>query len=411
MVLRLSASPLAAALVADGDPATDKVDGILKAVRAHLGMDVAFVSEFLDGRRYFRNIDSAGAAPMEVGDSSPFDEGYCQRVVDGRLPQLIPDTAMVPEAMAIPVTTALPVGAHLSVPIRLRDGQVYGTFCCVSYAPDTSLNDRDIGVMRAFADLTAIEIQREVDARRERDDALRRINAAIDEQQMSLAYQPIYTLDAHRIAGLECLARFSAAPQRSPDVWFAEATNVGLGVRLELAAFQMALASLPLLPAGVHLAVNVSPAAVLTGEVAHALDGVLAGRIILEVTEHAAIDDYEELSTALAGVRAKGVRLAVDDAGAGYASFRHILNLRPDIIKLDMSLTREIDRDVARRALAAALIGFARETGSLIVAEGIETVSELDAVRALGAHMGQGYYLGRPMPIDRVADLLTREAA
>ncbi|MDQ3570948.1 MAG: EAL domain-containing protein, partial [Actinomycetota bacterium] len=97
--------------------------------------------------------------------------------------------------------------------------------------------------------------------------------------------------------------------------------------------------------------------------------------------------------------RQRGLRVAVDDAGAGYASFRHILRLRPDIIKLDMALTRDIDRDPARRALAAALITFAENTGSTIVAEGVETAEELHALRQLGVTAAQGYYLGRPTPL------------
>jgi EAL domain-containing protein (putative c-di-GMP-specific phosphodiesterase class I) len=407
-----SASNLSAAILHDGATTSGSIERILRAVRDHLGMDVAFVSEFSAGRRFFRHVDAGAVAPLQVGDSSPLDEGYCQRVVDGRLPELIPDTADVPEAMALPVTTVLPVGAHLSVPIRLRDGRVYGTFCCFSFTPDRTLNERDLGVMRAFADLSTTEIQRDLDAHRDRDEKVARINAALRAQQMSIAYQPIYTLDENsRVAGLECLARFSGQPYRSPDQWFAEAGLVGLGTELEVAAVRMALATLPLLPDTVYLGVNASPDAILTGAVGAALDDTSGERIVLEITEHASIADYGALSAALAPMRAKGVRLAIDDAGAGFASFRHILNLQPDMIKLDITLTRNIDSDPARRALASALITFARDTGSRIVAEGVETASELEALRSLGVHKAQGYFLGRPMPLEGVSELLGREAA
>jgi EAL domain-containing protein (putative c-di-GMP-specific phosphodiesterase class I) len=148
-----------------------------------------------------------------------------------------------------------------------------------------------------------------------------------------------------------------------------------------------------------YLAINVSPETVLAGQLDDVLDDVAVERIVLEITEHAAIASYEQLAAALDPLRARGLRVAVDDAGAGYASFRHILRVRPDLIKLDMALTREIDRDHARRALASALITFARETGTSIVAEGVETFEELRTLRQLGVRVAQGYHLGRPGPL------------
>ena len=225
------------------------------------------------------------------------------------------------------------------------------------------------------------------------------IRSIISQRQFSIAYQPIYSLIENRIAGLECLTRFSTLPSRPTEEWFSEAAEVGLGVELELAVMRMALASFPLLPADIYLAINVSPATLLSGRLGSALSGVPADRIVLEITEHAHISDYNELMRAFQPLRNRGVRLAVDDAGAGYASLRHILSLQPHFIKLDMSLTRNIDSDGARRALASALIEFAAKTGSEIVAEGVETASELKALQALGVKTAQGYYLGRPTPL------------
>ena len=377
------------------------IDLILQTVRTHLGMDVAFVAQFAEGRRVFRQI-AAGerAAPMKVGDSHPLEESFCQRVVDGRLPELIQDAALVPEAAAMPVTKALPLGAHLSVPICLRDGSVYGTFCCFSYTPNESLNNRDISFMRAFADLTAQYIEAELGGLKDREDMLARVTAAITDGQMSAVYQPIIRLSDHGVAGFESLARFSQSPRRTPDVWFAEAETVGMGARLELAAVSRALEILPYLPSDVYLAINIGPQTILEGDaLAKTLRGFPATQVILEVTEHAQIADYTLLSHALDRFRDLGVRLAIDDAGAGYASFRHILALRPDRIKLDISLIRNIDIDHAKRALAAALIEFSHRTGSQIVAEGVETASELTALKGLGVDYAQGYHLARPMPL------------
>ncbi|WP_293229916.1 EAL domain-containing protein [Paludibacterium sp.] len=130
------------------------------------------------------------------------------------------------------------------------------------------------------------------------------------------------------------------------------------------------------------------------------LAGFPLDRLMLEVTEHTSVDDYVQIAAALKPLRDSGLKLAVDDAGAGYASFRHILKLQPDVIKLDVSLIRQIDSDTGCRALAGALIRFAEETGSKIVAEGVETVEELRALRELQVNKAQGYLLGRPALID-----------
>lgn len=150
----------------------------------------------------------------------------------------------------------------------------------------------------------------------------------------------------------------------------------------------------------VYLAINASPATNVSAEFMHAIRGVDPAGIVLEIIEHAAIADYAGLLGMLRDLRSRGLRLAVDDAGAGYSSFQHVLDLRPDLIKLDMSLMRNIHRDVARQALTAAMVGFARQTGSQIIAEGVETAAELAALRALGIKRLQDWLLGRPMPLD-----------
>lgn len=133
----------------------------LHSIRTHLGMDVAFISEFKSGRRIFRYVDSAEPnPPLTVGGSDPLEDSFCQRVVDGRLPELMPDAFHNPHAMSLPVTQALPVRAHLSVPIRLKSGVVYGTYCCFSSKADQSMNERDLDMMRIFAQLIARQLER-----------------------------------------------------------------------------------------------------------------------------------------------------------------------------------------------------------------------------------------------------------
>lgn len=369
----------------------------LGAIRRHLGMEVAFISEFTGGARVMRVVDQAeGVDIIRVGHSDPLEESYCQRVVDGRLPELIWDAREVPEAVTIPATLALPVGAHLSVPIRLADGQAYGTFCCFSTRADRTLTTRDLAIMRVFADLTAAQIDEEREAARRVQEKARRLRRAVADGSLSMVFQPIVDIDSRRALGFEALARFRARPRRRPDVWFAEAAAAGLGIEAELAAVDLALAELDRLPEWAYLAINVSPRTAVSGRLEAALDHVPGDRIVLEITEHDVIETYEGLKTALRGLRRRGVRIAVDDAGAGYASFRHILRLRPDVIKLDVTLTRSIDRDHPRRALASAMIAFARDTSCAIVAEGVETSAELRTLRLLGVTTAQGYHLGRP---------------
>jgi EAL domain-containing protein (putative c-di-GMP-specific phosphodiesterase class I) len=226
------------------------------------------------------------------------------------------------------------------------------------------------------------------------------IEAVLSGHGLSIVCQPIVQLDTRAVVGFEALARFSALPTRSPDQWFAQAAAVGLGDDLELLAVDRALELLPELPEGAHLAINASPSTVMCDGFAPRLDALARiDRIVLEVTEHAPIADYREFAEALDRHRRRGLELAVDDTGAGFASLRHILELRPDTIKLDRTIIAQIDCDRNTRVLAAALTSFALETRSNVIAEGIETPSQLSTLQALGVNLGQGYLLGRPAPV------------
>jgi EAL domain-containing protein (putative c-di-GMP-specific phosphodiesterase class I) len=214
-------------------------------------------------------------------------------------------------------------------------------------------------------------------------------------------YQPVINLDDGAVTAAEALARFGDGSD-PPDRWFAKAAGVGLDRELELEVITRAVGALALLPASTSVAVNVSPSLLLDPALARLLARCDCPRIILELTEHVAVENYDAVTTAFGALREAGARLAVDDAGAGYAGFRHLLALKPSIIKLDMSLTRGIAGDPVRRALAAALVAFTGETGTELVAEGVETADELDTLRSLGVRQAQGYHLGRPVDLDEV---------
>jgi EAL domain-containing protein (putative c-di-GMP-specific phosphodiesterase class I)/CheY-like chemotaxis protein len=228
-----------------------------------------------------------------------------------------------------------------------------------------------------------------------------RIERAIaDEDALTMVFQPICELEGHNIVGVEALARFKCSPIRGPERWFAEAGEVGLREELELAAVRRAVARLAELPPEIFLTVNASPATVGSTGFRRLLSGdECAGRVVIEITEHAPIDDYDKLNVVVSRLRGFGIRLAIDDAGAGFASLRHILRLGPDFIKLDRTLIDGIARDRSRQALAAGLISFANKASATIVAEGIERDEEIATLIELGVTYGQGYLLARPAPL------------
>ncbi len=378
-------------------PSPQGLQHALSAIRQHLGMAVAYVSEFRGDRAVFHAVDAPGFEHLiSPGESQRLDDVYCRHILAERLPELIPDTSLEPLAAALPITRAVPIGAHLSVPLRDRDGTPIGMFCCLSPDPNSTLNSRDLQVMRVFADIMGEQIASEMEGARQAEAQTALIDRVISERALTAAFQPIWDLTAMQPVGVEALTRFSPTPYRAPDVWFADAFAVGRGIDLELAAIEIALATLPSLPATMDLSINASALTILSGRLTEALAGLPGHRIVIELTEHEVVADYDALLAALAPLRRDGVRIAVDDAGAGFASLQHILRLGPDRIKLDMSLTRAVDCDPARRALVAAMVSFSAETGASLIAEGVETAEELRALLAIGVQKGQGYFLGRP---------------
>ncbi|HET7198635.1 MAG TPA: EAL domain-containing protein, partial [Burkholderiales bacterium] len=401
------AALIAAADAQKGAP-QDVVPALLRALRRHLGMDAAFVAEFAEGRRLFRYVDAAVEGAPRPGDSDALQGSYCLLVAEGRIPELISDASRVAPESAFVV--GRPVGAQLCVPMALAEGRTWGTFCCFSREPDPSLSERDLSLAAVFAGLALQAIERGRAAEASLAEIRKRITHVLKLDKVHAVFQPVYTLEGRRVAGFECLSRFDAEPQQGPEFWFAEAASVGLGAELELGVIRRALPALERLPSATPVSFNVSPQLLLDGrlerELATGANGArLAARLILEVTEHETVKEHERLVTALEPLRRMGVRVAIDDAGAGYSSFRHIVRLGPDVIKLDLRLTRDIDHDPARRALAAALIRYARETRAEVIAEGVETQAELDTLRELGIAKAQGYFFGRPLALSAALEL------
>jgi EAL domain-containing protein (putative c-di-GMP-specific phosphodiesterase class I)/ActR/RegA family two-component response regulator len=253
-------------------------------------------------------------------------------------------------------------------------------------------------VVGGIVDELASQSRADAGERERREAARGEIERFAAGNGLTMVYQPIVNLRTRDVVGLEALARFASVPARTPERWFSEAVALELGVVLELAAIRRALTAVPNLPESAYLSVNASHMAAMSEQLPPML-AQHATRLVVEITEHERVEDYAQLSAALARLRRLGARVAIDDAGAGYSSLRHTLHLAPDIVKLDISLTRGIDADRAKRALAASLISFADEMGMEIVAEGIETLGELSTLLELGVPFGQGYFLAEPAPI------------
>ena len=371
----------------------------LSLARSALGMELAWLSEQTEGEQVLRVLDGeAGPFNVAEGDALSWEGSFCMRVLAGDLPRSIPDTSADPITAALPVTEQLGIGSYVGTPVRLPDGEVYGMLCCISRGRHAGLRDHHVRLLEALASSLGEELADEGRSRGEPGSVLHRVSRAIEGEGLTIVVQPIVDLATMRPAGAEALTRFADPPPR-PDVWFAEAAELGLGLMLEMASIRAALELLDRLPDDVYLSINASPAVIHSRELLDALSAVDARRIVLEVTEHASVADYDALLASLDVLRRRGVRIAVDDAGAGYASFRHILALHPDVIKVDRGMVAGLDVDPVRAALVGALVAFAARMGATLVAEGIETAGELSALARLGVACGQGYYLARPGPL------------
>jgi len=239
-----------------------------------------------------------------------------------------------------------------------------------------------------------------------RRSASRRIEAVLASERtrtrddsglgLDVVYQPILDLSTGEVIGAEALSRFGTEPQRSPAQWFMEAAEVGLGIQLELAAVRRAADGLASLPPDAFLSMNASAETIRSPALLTALEGLPGSRIVIELTEHERVEDYDALIAPVQRLRDRGIRIAVDDAGAGFASLQHILRLTPDIIKLDRTFIDGVADDPVRRALTTALVTFSEEIGAILIAEGIATALELDILRRIGVRHGQGVFLSEP---------------
>ncbi|BBH68261.1 hypothetical protein ACTI_49460 [Actinoplanes sp. OR16] len=380
------------------DAGLAEVENLLDKVRAHLGVEVAWVSAFgSDELTVWAATGSVEQMRLPVGERMDLPGSFCARVLSGTLPGVVRDVRRHPITRELDAATDLDIGSYAGVPWQSPDGTTAGMLCCASRHPDPSLDQQAVRYMNLIADLISEHMNGPLTVRRHSISTARRtVQSVLDDEAMHMVFQPIVGLRDNTTVGYEALARFDPATFTGPDRAFAAAALAGLGVPLELLALRKALERLPDLDDGVFLAVNLSAEALLDARVLDTLLAHAGPHLNVEITEHAQVTDYPLLAGMLDSLRRTGIRLSVDDAGAGYASLQHILRLRPDLIKLDISLVRDIDADRVKAVLARSLNDFAEQIGAGLIAEGIETSAELARLTSTGIGFGQGYHLARP---------------
>lgn len=369
---------------------------LLALFRERSGLDVVWWSSFRHDGLTLEALDGASSpASGEVGGPAAVDAVFGRRVLDGDLPRLVNDTSRLELLDGLVRADGGRIGALLGVPVRDHAGAVAGMLCGLAAVPRPGLGEADVRLAErlggAIAELYGAGAGEDERTRRVRA----RVGTVLRGNFLTTAFQPIVSLGTGNIVGAEALARFPAEPQR-PDEWFADAWSVGLGVSLELAVARNALDLLEHLPADVYVSINASPALLEVPEFAGLIRDAVSERVVVELTESAVIGDHERLLGSIERLRESGARIAIDNIGARIASFQHIHRLDPDIVKLDRTIVSEIDVDPARRGLAHGITRVSHDTGAVVIASGVESAGELDAVHALGIDAAQGYHLARP---------------
>jgi EAL domain-containing protein (putative c-di-GMP-specific phosphodiesterase class I) len=387
--------------------ADNQVAELLRTAKSALQLSVSFLTRMDGVSQTLEVVESSIPFLFQEGNVQRQDTSLCQAIRDKKLPAVIPDLKKFPEAMKLPAARLPRIRSYVSVPVVLSDGTVYGTFCAAGLTTDKDLTKRDKALMDVLAHAAAVIIEPGVRAHAKRTAIEARLNPVLKQGGPVVVLQPIVDLATGRRVGAEALSRFPAEWGKAPDVCFAEAHSIGVGDRLELLAIERAAELL--YDVSGYIAMNVSPATFLRPECLDLLGEFPLERVLLELSEHDQVADYDELHVALAPLRARGMRLAIDDVGAGFSSLRHIVLTGPEVIKLDRSIVDGVSGDQVLTTLVRSLAEFGRGCGSQVVAEGVETAADAAALLALGVDLGQGWFFGRPGPPENMTEAVARE--
>ena len=264
-------------------------------------------------------------------------------------------------------------------------------------------------VHRALDEAMRISLRQKA---REEDHSAQGLDAIVADERVVTLYQPIVDLNDRSVLGHEVFTRGPAGgPFEDPDRLFGLAERTGRLVALERLCRKRALASLHRhLPPGHKLFLNTSARALQDPEVAGAVflrqlarSGLRQEDLVLEITERVALEERDSYRDVLRQLKREGVRVAIDDMGAGYSSLQAIVDIEPDYLKFDIALVRNIDRSQIKRSLLETLVELSSKIGADVIAEGIEAGSELTTLREMGVQLGQGRHLAAPVMVPEEA--------
>ena len=372
-------------------------------------MSVAFLTRMDGATQYLEVVESSVPFLFKEGNQQVQETSLCQAILDKKLPPVIPNLKDFPVAMRLPAARLPRIRSYVSVPVVLSDGTLYGTFCGAGLTSDKDLTKRDKSLMDVLARAAAVILEPEVVEQARAAEIEGRLLPVVEAGGPLVVLQPIVDLATGLRIGAEALSRFPQDWGKAPDVCFEEAHSIGLGPALEILALQRAANHLNRVTG--YVAMNVSPGTLLTAECTDLLSRLPLTRILLELSEHDQVHDYDALTAVLAPLRQQGMRLAIDDVGAGFSSLRHIVLTAPDVIKLDRSIVDGVSTDSVLATLVRSLVDFGRGCGARVVAEGIETVEDAEALLALGVDYGQGWHYGRPGPPEALSPYLPAASA
>lgn len=371
----------------------------LAFMRGHLGMDVAYLSEFKDGGVLLRSVDACEWMCENIfeGMQLSADQTYCERVVSGTVPEAISDTAELRDRPAIRSIGDITIRSQISIPIRRRNGSAFGMFCCFSVKPASGFNRHDLVLMRSFASLAAEHISgaMTVDAGRA---ALRVIfEHLMETSSIDMVFQPIMRMATGRPIGFEALSRFRSEPYRPPNLWFDDAKSIGMLADLETWVIEHALSYQPRIPEGCFLSVNASIATIETGLLPDLVQAFQPERVVFEITDLDSVEESEHLLDETVLLRQRGARFALGFSGSSPIEFEQITRLKPDFVKLDIA------KSLTGSPLPlASIVDLAKSFDAELIAERVETETDLLAILDHKIPSGQGYLLGRPAGIESV---------
>ena len=303
-----------------------------------------------------------------------------------------------PGANAVSIVRAATLTGGVYAPVLVEGRQVAVIGGLTTRADASDVLARRLRCLVEIAAHVAHTLGRQLVLREDVEGRRAALEAVIADRRFRPVFQPIVRLVDHSVVGYEALTRF--ADGVAPDARFSEAAALGCGIELEEACLRAAVTVGRELPDGAWITLNASAPFLLSGRMREILRNV-DRRVVVEVTEHLAIDDYRALSLAVESL-GPGVWLAVDDTGSGFAGLRHLVELRPHVVKLDGGIVRGIDADPARQSLVAGMVHYARLTNSHLVAECVETIDEERVLAALGVELAQGYLFARATPIGQI---------